>query len=571
MTNENIKSGLTLGVDIGGTNTVYGIVDAQGNIRARGSISTTGHASFQDFISALYKSVKENLRAAAIEYNAVGAIGVGAPCLSPESGMIVGAVNLPWSSPLPLTAELERVFGIPAAGENDANVAALGEKFYGVARNIDNFIMLTLGTGVGSAIFCDGRLLHGRKGLAGELGHTHIRRGPDARPCTCGERGCLDAYASARGLVMTARELIGSTDLPSRLRDKSDISASEIGKAASDGDALALEALKETGRLLGEACADFAAFSSPEAFIFFGGVANAFPHFKDEMRDEFNRRCLSFYRDEVRFIHSALPETDAALLGTAALGRMIMGEPVGVKLEICTGDPEGVMEAVRGGADRIELCSGLAEGGLTPSAAMIRFASRYLPVNVLIRPRGGDFVYTPAELEVMERDIEMAVEARASGIVTGVLTPDGNVDMESCRRLLKNADTLDNTFHRAFDMTADPFKALEDIISLGFKRILTSGQAASAPEGAELIAELKRRASGRIIIMAGAGVNPDNAAELLSTSHADELHASARRVIASTAERVGDAVMGEADAPDGGRRATDAAIVAAIKEAITDD
>lgn len=239
-----------------------------------------------------------------------------------------------------------------------------------------------------------------------------------------------------------------------------------------------------------------------------------------------------------------------------------------ILLEICTGDPAGVAAAIEGGADRIELCSALAEGGLTPSVAMIRFAVLRIPTNVLIRPRPGDFVYTPEELGVMKRDIEEAVRAGASGIVTGVLTPEGEVDKEACRRLLRPAQGLCNTFHRAFDVAADPFQALEDIIGLGFSRLLTSGQRGSAMEGAALIAELHRRAAGRIQIIAGAGVSPVNAAQLLKASEADELHASARSRRESAMSYAGGAAMGAADAADGSRIATDATIVAAIRRSI---
>lgn len=237
-------------------------------------------------------------------------------------------------------------------------------------------------------------------------------------------------------------------------------------------------------------------------------------------------------------------------------------------LEICTGDPEGVCAAVAGGADRVELCSGLAEGGLTPSAAMIRFASDRIPTNVLIRPRAGDFIYTPGELEVMRADTESAVRNGASGIVIGVLTPDGDIDMEACRYLLEGFEDLDNTFHRAFDVVADPSAALEKIISLGFRRVLTSGQAPTALEGSATISALKKQAAGRILIMAGAGVNPGNVAELVSRSHADEVHASARSVMKSAMRPSGGATMGSADAADGSRMATDANLVREIKSKI---
>lgn len=237
-------------------------------------------------------------------------------------------------------------------------------------------------------------------------------------------------------------------------------------------------------------------------------------------------------------------------------------------LEICTGDPAGVIAAINGGADRVELCSGLAEGGLTPSIGMIRFSVQRIPTNVLIRPRSGDFIYSPEEINVMISDIKTAVDAGAAGIVTGALTADGNVDIDACREMLTHAQRMDNTFHRAFDLTTDPFRALEDIISLGFRRILTSGQAASALEGAPLIAELHRRAAGRILIMAGAGVSPANAAEILTESHADEIHASARSLCHSAMRSSGKATMGTADAADGSRQATDESVVAAIRNAI---
>lgn len=237
-------------------------------------------------------------------------------------------------------------------------------------------------------------------------------------------------------------------------------------------------------------------------------------------------------------------------------------------LEICTGDPEGVEAAVSGGADRIELCSGLAEGGLTPSVAMIRYSAQRIPTNVLIRPRAGDFVYTPAELAVMVEDIDEAVKAGASGVVIGVLTPDGRVDTEACRKLLDHAQGLENTFHRAFDVVADPGQALEEIISLGFARVLTSGCSQSALEGADMIAKLHRQAAGRIRILAGSGVKPSNAAEILRRSDADEIHASARAMHPSAMTHTGSVSMGSADTPGDSRPATDAPTVAAIIQAI---
>lgn len=239
-----------------------------------------------------------------------------------------------------------------------------------------------------------------------------------------------------------------------------------------------------------------------------------------------------------------------------------------ITLEICTGDPLGILAAIEGGADRVELCSGLAEGGLTPPTGVTRFAAKRIATNVLLRPRAGDFVYEPSEIEVMERDAEAAVEAGASGIVIGALTRDGRIDTQACRRLLRKAEGLQNTFHRAFDVVADPFEALEEIIDMGFTRILTSGQQSSAFEGAELIARLHEKAAGRIRIMAGAGVSPSNAIDVLRTSHADDLHASARSYIPPAMNYTGTASMGTADASDGGRLATNPEIVAQLRSAI---
>lgn len=240
-------------------------------------------------------------------------------------------------------------------------------------------------------------------------------------------------------------------------------------------------------------------------------------------------------------------------------------------LEICTGDPVGIDAAIAGGADRIELCSGLAEGGLTPSIGAIRYAaSRPVTVNVLIRPRPGDFVYSPREIELMVADIEEAVRGGADGIVVGALTPDGDVDMDACRRFIEASQGRNATFHRAFDVCRNPFQALEDVISLGFDRILTSGQASDALHGADMIRRLHDKAAGRIRIMAGAGVKPENAAEILALSRCDDLHASARSLIPSgMTARAGEASMGSADAADGSRMATDRNVVAQLKSILS--
>lgn len=324
----NPDDALTLGIDIGGTNTVFGVVDSDGRILAKGSLPTAGDATFKDFVGRIHKTVEETLAKGGIPSEKVASIGVGAPCLNTETGVIEGAVDLPWPSPLPLTDTLTEFFGVPAGGDNDANAAALGEMYYGVARGLDNFIMLTLGTGVGSAIVCDGNLLHGARGLAGELGHTIIRRDPSARACACGRKGCLEMYATARGVVATAREVMETTDLPSALRDLAELDAKAIGEAAARGDEVALETFRRTGEILGEACADFTAFSSPKAIIFFGGVAKSYPHFEEAMLKAYEENLLWVYKGQVTFLRSTLPEADAALLGAAAVGRRLLSQNV---------------------------------------------------------------------------------------------------------------------------------------------------------------------------------------------------------------------------------------------------
>ncbi len=213
-------------------------------------------------------------------------------------------------------------------------------------------------------------------------------------------------------------------------------------------------------------------------------------------------------------------------------------------IEICCGDLASVLAAKAGGAGRIELCSGLLEGGLTPSMGLIRAAvATGLPeINVLIRPRPGDFLYTPEELALMEADICEAIAAGATGVVIGVLTPDGDIDMEACRRLMDVAreagrkagrDNVRLTFHRAFDVARDADKSLEDLIALGFDCVLTSGQAPSAVNGALMLSHLVRKAAGRISIMAGAGVTPANVRDLMEVTGVDRLHSTARKPIAS--------------------------------------
>lgn len=241
-------------------------------------------------------------------------------------------------------------------------------------------------------------------------------------------------------------------------------------------------------------------------------------------------------------------------------------------LEICAGDIESVYAAARGGADRVELCAALGEGGVTPSIGFIREARKVpgLKLHVLIRPRGGDFVYTPEEIDAMVADIQAAKNEGADGVVIGALTPEGDIDIEACKKMAAAAEGMNITFHRAFDLCKDPLKALDDIIALGCNRLLTSGQAASALEGTPLLAQLVDRGKGHIIILAGGGVSPDNAAEIITRGRVNELHASARHTIGSPMIYRKDGVaMGAPGSDEYSRKVTSPDIVASIVQAIT--
>lgn len=235
-------------------------------------------------------------------------------------------------------------------------------------------------------------------------------------------------------------------------------------------------------------------------------------------------------------------------------------------LEVAAGSLASALAAQAGGAGRVELCGNLADGGVTPSHGLIAAARDRLriPLYVLVRPRGGDFLYDEAELDVMRRDVEACVRLGCDGVVIGMLDADGDVDAGRCRTLIEAAGPLGVTFHRAFDAVRDPGRALENLIALGCERVLTSGGCRSALEGAANIAALVRQAAGRLRVMAGAGVQPGNVADLLALSHADEVHASARALRRSTMRWRNERL---ADLP-ADREETDPAIVAALADAL---
>ena len=309
-----------LGIDIGGTNTVIGIVDARGTVIATGAISTKKYPVFDDYIQAVYEEGTKLIEANDLQ-GQVGGIGVGAPNANFYTGTIESAANLIWKGVLPLAEKLEEKFGIPVAITNDANAAAIGEMTYGAARGMKDFIMITLGTGVGSGVVAGGQMIYGADGLAGELGHIISRRG--GRLCGCGRRGCLETYCSATGVVRSALEFLdASPSVPSTLRNipGGDMTSKDVYDAAKAGDPIAQSVFEFTGRVLGESLADFAAFTSPEAFVIFGGLAKSGEMLFKPMIESFNNNCLSYHKGKIKIIPSELKEADAAVLGASALG-----------------------------------------------------------------------------------------------------------------------------------------------------------------------------------------------------------------------------------------------------------
>lgn len=319
-TSNSIKP-YCIGLDLGGTNSVFGIVDSRGNIKATTAIRTQGFKTAEEYVAA---SV-EALQAIIDQVDGIGhikAMGIGAPNANYYKGTIECASNLAWAKgTVPLAGMFSKALGIPVAMTNDAKAAAIGEMTYGVARGMKNFIMITLGTGVGSGIVVNGQLVYGCDGFAGELGHVTMVR-ENGRLCGCGRRGCLEAYCSATGVARTARELLSTTDTPSLLRDiaPEDITSLDVSIAAGKGDALASEIFQRTGKMLGEACADFATFCSPEAFVFFGGLVKAGDLIMNPVKQAYDSHVMKVYKGKAQFLVSALDGSSAAVLGASAVG-----------------------------------------------------------------------------------------------------------------------------------------------------------------------------------------------------------------------------------------------------------
>ena len=282
-----------IGIDMGGTNTAFGIVDARGNVIASDSIKTAKHSNIDDYIDELYTEITRIIDVVGAE-DKINGIGIGAPNANYYTGVIEDGVNLPWPTPIPLADIVTKKFGIPCIITNDANAAAIGEMTYGAARGMKDFIMITLGTGVGSGIVINGQMVYGHDGFAGELGHVTVKRN-NGRTCGCGRTGCLEAYCSATGVARTAREFLDIRKDKSKLRelDPDSITSKDVYDAALAGDKLAKEIFDYTGTILGEALADFAAFSSPEAFVIFGGLAKSGDLIMKPIQEAYDKNVMS--------------------------------------------------------------------------------------------------------------------------------------------------------------------------------------------------------------------------------------------------------------------------------------
>ena len=309
-----------VGIDIGGTNTVFGVVDARGTILYSGSIKTGKYVDIDEYVTALGEGLKGIIDQAGGPDKIKG-IGVGAPNGNFFNGCIEFAPNLPWKGVIPLAQLIsEKLGGIPVALTNDANAAAIGEMTYGAARGMKDFIVITLGTGVGSGIVIGGNLVYGHDGFAGELGHVIVER--DGRTCGCGRKGCLETYCSATGVARTAREFLVARSEPSLLREipAEEIVSKDVYDAAIKGDKLALEIFEYTGTILGRALADFIAFSSPEAIILFGGLAKSGDLIMKPIQKAMDENVLKIYAGKTKLLLSQLKDADAAVLGASALG-----------------------------------------------------------------------------------------------------------------------------------------------------------------------------------------------------------------------------------------------------------
>jgi glucokinase len=314
------KRELAVGIDIGGTNTVFGFVDREGNILADGRIKTMQYDEIEVFVAALYEKISIASHKAGKNCKIIG-FGIGAPMGNINRGTIEYAAGLPWKGIIPLSDIFHTHTDLPVLVTNDANAAAVGEMIFGGARGMKNFVVITLGTGLGSGFVIDGRLVYGQDGFAGEIGHTAIRPGPANRECGCGRKGCLETYVSATGLKRSLLKIMADSIEPSELRKYSfdELDAEIIHDAAKRGDHLALRAFKHTGQMLGFKLADVVAHTNPEAIFLFGGLALAKDLIFEPAKEYMEENLLNIYKGKVKLLESQLSTQNAAVLGASAL------------------------------------------------------------------------------------------------------------------------------------------------------------------------------------------------------------------------------------------------------------
>lgn len=305
----------SIGIDIGGTNSMMGIVDKMGNILFEAELITNDYELIEDFADACYKLLYPEINK--LGFQEFRGIGIGAPNGNYYQGTIEFAPNLRWKGVVPLAKIFSQKFNLNTTVTNDANAAAIGEMMHGAAKGMNDFIMVTLGTGVGSGFVANGKMMYGHDGFAGELGHTIAVR--DGRLCGCGRKGCLETYTSATGIVRTANEFLETKTISSSLRNLTTITSKNIYDAAVKGDFLSLEIFEFTGKILGQSLADVIAITSPEAIILFGGLAQAGKFIFEPTRKYMEQNLLKIYQGKVKLLPSELKESDAAILGAASL------------------------------------------------------------------------------------------------------------------------------------------------------------------------------------------------------------------------------------------------------------
>ncbi|MEW6702711.1 MAG: ROK family protein [Bacteroidota bacterium] len=312
-----MKKKFAIGIDIGGTNTVFGFVDETGNCIHESSISTCAEQNADQLFEKLFAAINKSIEKIGNEFEIVG-IGIGAPNGNYYKGTVEQPPNLNWGTVNVLDI-VKKYSPLPSAITNDANAAAIGEMIFGAAKEMKNFIVITLGTGLGSGLVVNGELVYGSDGFAGEIGHTIVD--PNGRECGCGRKGCLETYASATGIRRTVFELIGTTNIPSKLRDVcfNNLTAREIADAATRGDKLALAAFDHTAKILGLKLADTVAHLSPEAIILFGGLALSGSLIFEPTKRYMEEYMLNIFKNKVKILPSALPGAHAAVLGAGAL------------------------------------------------------------------------------------------------------------------------------------------------------------------------------------------------------------------------------------------------------------